>query len=145
MSSGRESASVPAFAQARDLHFHQVYGLDHMSTPGPLTMVKAYSVLAGLSQPGSTPGAGRGGVHSWGVRITKGSDRNFRVENGCSGGNIHCSGKCHFRQDVSRNRGLRLRSIVLAWGLAGIQYDSIKGGVEPCTCLYLEYDLPLGL
>ena len=55
--SGRESASAPAFSQARGLHFHHVDGLGHMSTPGPVTVVKEHSVLADLSQPESTPGA----------------------------------------------------------------------------------------
>ena len=59
--------------------------------------------------------------------------------------NSHCSRKCHFKQDVSRNGGLRLRSIVLVWGVASEYSIWLHKGGEPCTCLYLEYDLPLGL
>lgn len=48
VSCGSEGASSPAFAQAGDIHFHKGDGLGHISTPGPMTVLQGYSVLAGL-------------------------------------------------------------------------------------------------
>ena len=41
------------------------------------------------------------------------------MDTGVASRNSRCSRKCHFKQDVSRDRGLRLSSIVLVQGVAG--------------------------